>query len=282
MPVLSPQQVADFQRDGYLLSSGLLSADELATFGPAVDAAVASRTVDDTRSLADKGLYEQSFVQCMRLWETDSAVAPLTFHPALAESAAQLLGAERVRLWQDQALYKEPGGRETDAHQDATFWPIGDTPLVSVWIPLAGSTFASGAMGYVPGSHKAGRLHPVDLTYTTEPYDILSDPALGGSTTTYVEAPTGSVIWHHGLTVHQAMANTTDAPRRVFTIVYIADGYPRDAAWPVFPLDRDGVEAGEPMEGPGMPIVWPREPGDIPPVPEVTGEQTGPQFEVPQ
>ena len=48
----------------------------------------------------------------------------------------------------------------------------------------------------------------------------------------------------------------------------------------VFPLDRDGVDVGEMMEGPGMPIAWPREPGDIPPVPEVIGERTGPQFRV--
>ena len=281
MPVLSSEAVADFQRDGYVLTPDLLSSVELESFGPAVDAAVAARTVNDHRTLADKGLYEQSFVQCMRLWETDPDVAPLTMHRGLAEAAAQLLGVERVRLWQDQALYKEAGGRETDPHQDATFWPIGDTPLVSAWIPLAGSTLESGTMGYVAGSHKAGRLHPVDLTYTTEPYDILSDPALDGTPTTYVEASAGSVIWHDGLTVHQAMANKTDSTRRVFTVVFIADGYPRDQAWPVFPLDRDGVAVGEPMEGPGMPLVWPRDAGDMPPVPTVLGESTGPQFEVP-
>jgi ectoine hydroxylase-related dioxygenase (phytanoyl-CoA dioxygenase family) len=281
MSVLSAADVADFERDGYLLAPDLLTADELATYGPAVDSAVARRTAGDERTLADKGLYEQSFVQCMRLWETDPEVAPLTFHTGLAQAAAELLGVERVRLWQDQALFKEPGGRETDPHQDAAFWPIADTPLVSAWIPLAGSTFASGTMGYVAGSHKAGRLHPVDLTYTTEPYDILSDPALDGVPSTFVEAPAGSVIWHHGFTVHQAMANSTDEVRRVFTVVYIADGYPRDAAWPVFPLDRDEVAVGAPMEGPGMPIVWPRDSGDIPPVPEALGEVTGPQFEVP-
>jgi len=282
MPVLQPDLVAAFERDGYVLTPDILSRDELAEFGPAVDAAVAARTADDHRALADKGLYEQSFVQCMRLWETDPSVAPLTFHRSLAEAASQLLGVDTVRLWQDQALYKEAGGRETDPHQDATFWPIGDTPLVSAWIPLAGSTLETGTMGYVPGSHKAGRLHPVDLTYTTEPYDLLSDPALGGATSTYVEAAPGSVIWHHGLTVHQAMPNLSDSTRRVFTIVFIADGYPRAESWPVFPLDRDRVAVGEAMEGPGMPIVWPREPGVMPRVPDVQGEPTGPQFLVPE
>jgi ectoine hydroxylase-related dioxygenase (phytanoyl-CoA dioxygenase family) len=281
VPVLPKDLISGFARDGYVLTPDILTTAELAEFGLAVDNAVAGRTVDDHRSLADKGLYEQSFVQCMRLWETNPDVAPLTFHPALAEAASELLGVESVRLWQDQALYKEAGGRETDPHQDATFWPIGNTPLVSAWIPLAGSTIESGTMGYVPGSHKAGRLDPVDLTHTTEPYDILSDPALGGVGPTFVEAAAGSVLWHHGLTVHQAMPNISESTRRVFTVVFIADGYPREESWPVFPLDRDQVAVGERMGGPGMPIAWPREPGDLPPVPAVQGEPTGPQFQVP-
>lgn len=281
MPVLPSRLVADFQHDGYVLTPDLLSERECSEYGAAIDAAVAERTVDDKRSVDEKSLYEQSFVQCMRLWETDPAVAPLTFHPTLAEAASELLGVDRVRLWQDQALYKESGGRLTDPHQDATFWPIGDAPLVSAWIPLDGSTAENGTMGYVPGSHRAGRLAPVDITHTSEPYDILSDPALGDAGVEFVDAAAGSVIWHHGLTVHQAAANLTGETRRVFTVVYIADGYPRAEAWPVFPLDRDGVAVGEPMEGPGIPIVWPRESDSIPPVPDVTGEPTGPQFRVP-
>jgi hypothetical protein len=65
--------------------------------------------------------------------------------------------------------------------------------------------------------------------------------------------------------------------RRVFTIVYIADGWRRDQAWPVFPLERDGVGVGELIEGPGMPIAWPREAGEFPEPPGVLGEATGPQ-----
>ena len=57
----------------------------------------------------------------MRLWETNADVRPLSCHPGLAGMAAQLLGVDSVRLWQDQALYKESGGRETTAHQDETF-----------------------------------------------------------------------------------------------------------------------------------------------------------------
>ena len=211
MPVLKSSVLDQFAADGYVASGSLLTADEIDAFAPA-DRPCRGTTNRrrNSQHLADKSEYEQSFVQCMRLWETDPEVAPLTFHPVLAQAAAELLGVDRVRLWQDQALYKEPGGRITDAHQDAPFWPIGDAPLVSAWIPLDGSTRENGALGYVPGSHTLGALKMVNLLQTTKAYDILSDPALGGQELVYVEAAKGTVVWHHGMTVHAALPNTTD------------------------------------------------------------------------
>lgn len=276
MSAVDAEVVARFQSDGYVIIDGLLSIDEVERAGRVVDRAVARRTADDDRPLTDKTPYEQSFVQCMRLWETDADIRPLTFHPMLAETAAALLGVEAVRLWQDQALYKEPGGRRTDPHQDAPFWPIGDAPLVSAWIPLAPSTEANGAMGYVPGSHRLGKLRTVNLTDPDTANDILTDPALGGARPITVEAPVGSVVWHHGFTVHGAGPNTTAETRRAFTIVYLADGHPRAKPWPNFPLDRAGVEVGQPMEGDGLPLAWPQT-GDLPEPPAARGEPTGPQ-----
>ena len=280
MAVLDPDVVARFRADGYVRTDGLLTVDEIDRFGAAIDHAVATRTAHDDRTLVDKTPYEQSFVQCMRLWETDPEVRPLTFHPALARAAAELLGVGAVRLWQDQALYKEPGGRPTDAHQDAPFWPIGDAPLLSAWIPLAPSIEANGALAYVPGSHRLGRLRTVDLTRPEVADDILADPALAEGRPVTVEAPVGSVVWHHGFTVHGAGPNRTDETRRAFTIVYLADGHRRTKPWPNFPLDRAGVEVGGLMVGPGLPLAWPRAEHGWPEPPTDRGEPTGPQQRV--
>ena len=87
MDAVDAETVARFQADGYVVTDGLLSIDDVERYGRAIDRAVASRTAGDDRSLADKTPYEQSFVQCMRLWETDADVRPLVFHPVLAELA---------------------------------------------------------------------------------------------------------------------------------------------------------------------------------------------------
>ncbi len=277
MGLLDQDVIERFGRDGFVVTEGMLTDDELDHYGEAIDAAVARRTEGDRRTLSEKGTYEQSFIQCMRLWETEEAVRPLVFSLALGQAAAELLGVDAVRIWQDQALYKEPGGRITDPHQDATFWPIGDAPLISAWIPLDGSTRGTGAMAYVPGSHRAGRLRPVNLLHTTEPYDILADPAVAGREPVTVEAPRGSVVWHHGLTVHQAEPNASEQMRRTFTIVYIADGARREKGWHTFPLERAGIGVGERIEGPSLPLAWPRVAGDLPEPPGELGRPTGPQ-----
>lgn len=276
-PTMVPEAAREYAERGFVVTEDVLTPAEITRFGDAVDAEVADRTHADTRALADKSTYEQSFQQCMRLWETSDVVRLLSCHPTLAGIAAQLLGADSVLLWQDQALYKEPGGRITDPHQDQPFWPIGEAPLVSAWIPFDDISSANGAMAYVPGSHLAGGLKPVDITHRTKPYDILSDPALGGAQPVEVPVRAGSVIWHGGFTVHGATANTTTRPRRVFTIVYLAKGYRRQKGWQAYPLDRAGVGAGELMEGVGMPQVWP--PITEPPVvPTQRGQMTGPQY----
>lgn len=273
---LAPSVIDAFRNQGFVVTPDVLTLGEVAQYGAAIDHAVAARTASDTRPVEDKSTYEQSFVQCMRLWETDPRVVGLSFHETLAGIAAQLLGVSSVNLWQDQALYKEPGGRETTPHQDQTFWPIGEAPLISAWIPLCAVDQANGAMGYVPGSHLPGPLKVVDITHTSEPYDILQDPRLNGAALQRVPVNPGSVIWHHGFTVHAAAANISESVRRAFTVVYLSAEATRTNAWPTFPLDRAGVRVGDLIQGEGMPRLWP--PLETRPEPPAQkGALTGPQ-----
>lgn len=271
--------VKEFQHKGFVVTKDVFPSTIIDRYASAVDAEVALRTADDQRGVGEKNTYEQSFVQCMRLWETNEIVRGLSCDPGLASIAAQLLGVDSLHLWQDQALYKESGGRESDPHQDQTFWPIGDAALISAWIPFDAVTFENGAMAYVPGSHKVGGLKPVDITHSTEPYDILADPAVKGAEPEWVSVNPGNVVWHHGFTVHQAAANTSPNLRRVFTVVFVAAGSRRTKSWPAFPLDRAKVPVGGLIEGDGLPVVWPA-PKQQPSAPEVVGVPVGPQFDL--
>ncbi len=263
---VTPALEDSFHRDGFVVVPDLLSGAELERYGAAVDEAVARRSRHDSRTLAQKSRYEQSFTQCQNLWEDSPEVRPLTFHPLIGEAATRLLGVGAVRLWHDQALYKEPGGRRTDPHQDHAYWPIVETDTVTAWIPFDGSTLESGAMGYLPGSHRSGLREFVDIFFGgDDDPDPLARPELAGIEPVYVEVPPGAVAFHHGLTFHLAAPNTTTTVRRVHTVIYLADGCTKGpGAYPHPSVERAGIALGELIASDVTPVAWPRPAGVLP------------------
>src|SRR6478735_7533644 len=75
--------------------------------------------------------------------------------------AAALLGASSVRLWQDQLLYKPPGGpSETTIgwHQDWASWDTvaSHGAFVTAWVAFDDVDEENGAMQMLPASHTWG------------------------------------------------------------------------------------------------------------------------------
>ena len=256
------ERAARFRRDGFLHVPGVLKPAELARFGAAVDEAVAVRKRGDTRTLDEKTPYEQSFLQCQYIWEDFPGVRPLTFHPRIGELAAALIGAQRIRLWHDQALYKEAGGRETEAHTDQPYWPIAQTDTITAWVPLSDVDEASGCMGYVPGSHRA-KAEFVDIFQARGDGEALL-ARHADTPPVFVRCALGDVIFHHGSTVHMAKANRSAATRRVYTAIYFRDGCTRGGERAHPSVDRDGIALGAVIDGGATPIVWPLADGALP------------------
>ena len=260
---LEPADIDAFRRDGFVHLKGLLDPAEVVRLGEAVDAAVVARKRNDTRALDEKTPYEQSFIQCQYLWEDFPDVRPLTFHPKVVAAAAALIGADAMRLWHDQALYKEAGGRETEAHQDHPYWPINELKTLTAWIPLVAVDETIGCMGYAPGSHEG----------EAEYVNIFSEPGSGEallakqkSAPVFCPAKPGDVLFHHGLTVHLAKANRSDRTRRAYTAIYFADGCTRAEKGAHPSLDREAIAPGAVIDGRATPIAWPL-PGDRYPEP---------------
>ncbi len=259
--VVPEAMMETYRRNGWVHLKGLLDPAEVAHYREAIDQAVARRKRHDTRPLAEKSSYEQSFLQCQYLWEDFPAVRPLTFHPAVVGAAAALIGAERVRLWHDQALYKEAGGRETEAHQDHPYWPLEPRDsTITAWIPLTPTDHRSGCMGYVSGSQNS------EARYI----NIFSEPGAGKALeaeqppATYAPAQPGDVLFHHGYTVHMAKANRSAETRRAYTAIYFRDGCTRAPKGAHPSVDRDQIAPGALIDGAAAPIAWPLPAGQFP------------------
>jgi hypothetical protein len=256
-----------FEEQGFVHVPGLLSREEATRWGPIVEAGVQARTASDTRPDDEKTRYERSFRQCINLWEDAPDVRPLTFHPAIAATAAYLLGVDAVRVWHDQALFKAPGGRVTDPHQDQPFWPIVETDTVTAWIALVDVPLAMGAMAYVPGSHRFGVREFANI-FTARGFDLENGPEARGVPPVSVPVKAGDVIYHHGLTIHTAGPNESDRTRAAHTVIFFADGCTRGERPRSHPsVDRGDIAVGAPIRSAVTPVAFPRPDGSLPDTP---------------
>eukprot|EP00966_Prymnesium_polylepis_P302980 6999167-Prymnesium_polylepis.1 len=151
--------------------------------------------------------------------------------PALV---AQLLGASDVRFFMDHVFLKEGGSQgRTEYHQDLPFFPLAvvGSQAAVCWLPVDSVTHDTGAMGYVPGSHRWSEAQPTNLmthgaAHNTALPDILGCEAEFG--VRYFDAEPGDVIIHHPATVHGSAGNVTEARRRLVVSLRYVGG---DVTW---------------------------------------------------
>ena len=106
---LPPDAVTRFARDGFVRLPGVLSPATVRAVEPEITSKVVELNTQHV-PLAERDAYGKAFLQVENLWEHSDLVRRLVFSKRLAGIAAQLLEVDSVRLYHDQALYKEPGG----------------------------------------------------------------------------------------------------------------------------------------------------------------------------
>lgn len=217
---LDAATIEKFRRDGFIRLPSVLDAKTLADITPEI-----SRMVDEGNRLKDipldqRTLYDQAFIQVMNLWTRNDRVRAFAFSQRLARIAAELLGTRGIRMWHDQALYKEPSGSFTPWHVDQHYWPMANSHSVTAWIPLQPVPIEMGPLCFGRGSHlkRIGR----DIEISAESEQLISD-AVRKEKIDEVQEPyqLGDVSFHLGWTLHRAGPNTTNELRRVFTIIYM-------------------------------------------------------------
>jgi ectoine hydroxylase-related dioxygenase (phytanoyl-CoA dioxygenase family) len=216
---LAPEWAQALERDGYVRLPNVLSAETVRSFEPEITAQVLELNMMHV-PLAERSTYDKAFLQVTNLWQHSETVRELVFSSRLARIAATLLGVDGVRLYQDQALYKEPSGGITPWHADQYYWPLASDRAITVWIPLQDTPLTMGPLEFARGSHHVefGRDLPIG-----DDSEALLQRQLAERDFAVDRAPyaIGDVSFHLGWTFHRAGQNTTDAPRKVMTIIYV-------------------------------------------------------------
>lgn len=256
---LTPSQIEQFERDGFIKLKDVLSPAELKHYGDEITRLTIALNTQDA-PLEERSTYDKAFLQVMNLWEHSALVKQFVMGQRLGRIAAELLRVRGVRLYHDQSLYKEPGGGITPAHADQYYWPLASDRTITAWVPLQAVPAEMGPLGFYARSQSVqfGR----DLGISDESEEKISaNMARHGFAFECGAFDLGEVSFHLGWTFHKAGANVSGQARAVMTVIYMdADMQLAEALSPIQANDRDqwcpGVCPGEKIATAKNPLVY--------------------------
>ena len=229
LAVVTPEQVADYQRDGAVCLRQLLTPAEVALLQHGIDANLAqpSPRAIVASSADDPGFFIEDFCN----WQSNADYRQFIFESPLAAAAALLMRSATVRLYHDHMLTKEPGTRApTPWHQDQPYYNVDGRQNASFWIPVDPVRRHS-TLEFVAGSHLGPWLMPrtfMDHQARWFPEGSLAE--LPDIDTTRDQRriigwalQPGDVVCFHMLTLHASAGVDGDRRRRVFSLRLLGD-----------------------------------------------------------
>jgi ectoine hydroxylase-related dioxygenase (phytanoyl-CoA dioxygenase family) len=245
---ISSQMQQQYYRDGHIRLANAVDAASLGQLAGELRHLMAVLN-PNSEPVEMRPTYKRAFTQVTNLWQKSDIVKNFVFRNDLAEIAAKIMGVDSVRLYHDQALFKEAGGGATPWHVDQVYWPLDTVNTCTLWIPLQQTTTKMGALSFASGSHLKTGGRDMVISDASQAFfsQYVKDSGFEVSTD---EFELGDISIHSGWTVHSAGPNLTGKTREVMTIIYMAE----DARLLLSPsktqlVDRDaftpGVQPGE-------------------------------------
>jgi ectoine hydroxylase-related dioxygenase (phytanoyl-CoA dioxygenase family) len=209
---LTPDQIAAFNRDGYLSGIRIFSEDEIAEHRRYFDAIL-------TGVLARGGSSYSISTAHLKY----ARVYDMLMNHRIVACVKDLLGADVIG-WGSHYFCKLPrDGKAVTWHQDAIYWPLTPSKTVTVWLAIDDADAENACVRFIPGSHLRGPLpHLPSLEGEENVLDhTVVDPFAFGAPV-YNELRAGEISLHNDLLLHGSDANDSDRRRCGLTLRYCA------------------------------------------------------------
>lgn len=258
---VSQEQITFLRENGFVKLKNVLQPETVRFFDEVITGQVKLLNTMDI-PMEQRTTYQKAFLQISNIWTKDETVKSFAFSPKMARIAAELLEVSGVRMYHDQALYKEPGGGITPWHADQYYWPVDSDRTITAWIPLQETRMEMGPLAFARKTHRMPFGRDLEISDDSE---IQIQKSLKEAQADIDETPfdIGEISYHLGWTFHRAGANTSPDPRRVMTMIYVDENI-RIAPPANKNQENDRIgwcnsaEAGEPLDGPLNPVLWSR------------------------
>lgn len=216
---------SDWQQDGVVVVRKMFRADEMKSLSEEAWQLTYQRDLIDKRNLRCR--FQQTHDDSDCLWETFDPVidiSPLCKKFALDQRLLDVLHgiySEPACLFKDKLIFKQPGTKGYELHQDWIAWPGFPRTFLTVLIPIDPASEENGCTEVFPGYHRNGSLTPEDGEYHRLPEGTV-DEARGVK---LILEP-GDIAVFDGFTPHRSAPNRADGWRRQLYLSYnaLSDG----------------------------------------------------------
>jgi ectoine hydroxylase-related dioxygenase (phytanoyl-CoA dioxygenase family) len=216
---ITKDQIDFYQKNGFIKLKHVLSAEAIQYMNEVISAEV-KRLNTQHLPMEERDTYGKAFLQIMNIWTKSEAVREIVFSKRLAKIAADLMQVDGVRMYHDQALFKEAGGGHTPWHADQYYWPLNTDKAVTVWIPLQKTDLELGPLEFSAGSQQITEGRNLKISDESE-QEIQKKLTLRDFKQVIEPFDLGEVSYHMGWVFHRAGPNKTENMRKVMTVIYM-------------------------------------------------------------
>ena len=268
--MISADQRAAYDRDGFIVVPDLLSKDELDEIRDVITDLVAGAAAVDTHT----DVYDLEPGHTRGAPQVRRVKQPHKVHPVfdrvvrkreVLDVVAALIGPN-LRLQGSKLNMKEARyGSPVEWHQDWAFYPHTNDDILAIGVMLDDMDLENGPLMVVPGSHRGPvwNHHGDDGRFCglVDPADIRAEIARAVPLT----GPAGSMSFHHVRALHGSALNTSDRDRNLLLYEIMATD-----AWPLMGVSNfddfnrrllAGVQTIEPRVTP-VPVRMPLPPAE--------------------
>jgi phytanoyl-CoA hydroxylase len=255
---VTPQQQAQYQRDGYLVLPHFKTAPEIAglreraakivdAFDPSLgqgvfttheqsrntdayfmESAAAIRCFFEEEAFDAQGQLRQAKQLSINkighaLHDLDPVFDAFSRGPALA-AVARAVGLEEPQVWQSMYIFKQPGiGGEVRWHQDASFFDTTPSTVTGFWFALEDASISNGCLWVQPGGHRG----PLRERFVRRPahegagaamQSLDNTPWPSNASAVPLEVKAGTLVVFHGLLPHYSAPNRSSISRHAYTL----------------------------------------------------------------
>jgi ectoine hydroxylase-related dioxygenase (phytanoyl-CoA dioxygenase family) len=212
---LTPQQIASFHKDGYVIVKNFL---EPAAVEKLYGTAIGDNTMENNAINVTDQTGKNSKLS---LWFTpgNDVFGYLTRSESMVNGVAALLDSDApVCHFHSKLMQKEPKvGGAWEWHQDYGYWYKNQfmfpDQLISVMVALTPANKQNGCLQVIKGSHKLGRINHGFAGEQVGADMVMVNNALKTMDLVYVEIEPGDALFFHSNILHRSEANLSDHPR---------------------------------------------------------------------